>query len=218
MTRYPLHHLSGVAAVLAFAALGCTDAPTAQSATLTSLRLAALTPATVRTVLLEVTGPGIAQPILANFPVAADSVARGSLEIPSGASRRFLLSAFDSSGVRTHAADTTFQVSAGAPIALQLVLQPIGTDVGVTVSIGNATLTVWGGANSIAVGGSTTLSAAALRADGTPVPADSLFWSVVNPSVANVVSGQVTGVTPGETAVLVRFRQLYAGRAITVTP
>lgn len=202
---------------LALTSLGCASEAVSSAERFAQVTLNFLTPATVRSVAVEVSGPGLAPPVVKNIAVGSDSTARATFELPAGAGRRFVFSAFDSTGVTTHRADTTIAVAAGTNPALAVRLQPLIGALGVTVTFVGAQVSVADTSTRRLLPRDTVrISASGVRASGTTVPADSLEWGSSDPSVATVVGGLVTAVRPGTTSVSVSYRGAAARVGIVV--
>jgi hypothetical protein len=123
--------------LIAVALAACNSEPTApvrESAVMVDF----LAPSTSRTLVLEISGPGIAPRITRNLPVAPDSTARDSFVLPSGSGRRFVVTALDSLGIPTHRADTTVALLPSASTELAMSLRPLSTRLGIIVVFGNA--------------------------------------------------------------------------------
>lgn len=194
----------------------CADAPSAVGRPATVM-LNFLTPATVRTVVVEVSGPGVAPGVVLNILVGSDSTARDTLTLSAGAGRRFVFSAFDSSGIATHRADTTIRLSSGTNAPLAVRLTPLASSVGLTVTFGGARVTVGDtSARSIRVGDTLRISATAVQANGTAVPADSLEWGTSNPAIATVTGGVVRALRSGSAVIGVSYRGASARIAVSV--
>lgn len=196
---------------------GCGgDGPTSSTAPARVL-LNFLTPATVRMVSVEASGPGISPAAVINIPVGADSTARGTLELTAGANRRLVFSAFDSSGIRTHSADTTLTLVAGSNAALAVRLLPLASTLGVTVTFDGARVTIADtSTRSILPGDSARITATGSAANLALVPADSLQWGSSNPAVLRVSRGVVTAVRPGLANVTASFRNAAASVRVVV--
>jgi len=176
-----------------------------------------LTPATVKSLIVEVTGPGIDPAVVMNIEVGADTVATGSLTLPSGSARRFVVTAVDTAGVQTHRADTTITLQAGANPSLAMRLEPLPSTLGITVTFGGIRMLVTDTSTiALGVGASATTLALALRASGDTVPPDSLSWGTSNPAIATVIGGVVTGVRTGEAVVSVSYQGAVALRRVLV--
>jgi len=162
------------------------------------------TPATVQSLIVEVTGPGIDPSVVLNIPVGADTVATGSLTLPSGSARRFVVTAVDTAGVQTHRADTTITLQPGANPSLAMRLEPLPSMLGITVTFGGVRLVVPDTSLlELFVGDSANLYAYALLPNGDSVPPTSLSWSSTNPAFLTVVEGRAIGSRDGMAAVVV---------------
>jgi hypothetical protein len=178
-----------------------------------------LTSATIRAVIVEVTGPGINPPIFANFPIGNTSVATGTLAIPAGTARRIVVSAMDTSGVITHRADTTITIVPGTNPNLQLWLEPLVGTFGITVSFGGIRLVVPDTTTrNVTVGDVMTIQAHALRANSDTVPSASLMWASNNLAVATVQAGRVTFHRVGEAIITVSFNGIAVAIRTIVSP
>jgi len=130
---------SGLMAVLAVSILvvtSCADTPTASVARRATLSVHALTPATIRSLVVEISGAGIDPTQLVNLPVDTAGVAAGTIETTAGSGRTIVVTAVDTAGVSTHRGDTTVTLVPGPNPPLALVLRPIGATVGLTVTFG----------------------------------------------------------------------------------
>ena len=165
------------AALFAAAMLAATscggDGPASLSGT-GRVQVRFVSPATVRSVIVRVTGPGIAGEIAANIPVDAQGAGSVQLEVPAGGARRFVLTAVDTFRLTTHRADTTLDVR-GGPGTLAVRLEPVMATVGTTVTnfAPNFGLFFWNESphRSISLGWpDTTIS--------RPPPADGLTFTV----------------------------------------
>ena len=119
--------------------IGCTERLPTEMGLVAEVIVHALTPATVRTLVVAVSGPGIDPEIVVNIPVGADSVARDTLVVPAGSGRRFVITAVDTAGVATHRGDTTITLVPGVNSPLAIVLRPLASSVGITVTFGDVT-------------------------------------------------------------------------------
>lgn len=189
-------------ALLAALAMGvgaeaCTGDGPLPSTAQSTLSMRFLTPATVRSVVVEVTGPGISPAVVLNVSVGPDTVATGSLTLPSGSARRFVVTAVDTAGVETHRADTTITLQPGTNPSLMMRLEPLASSMGITVTFGGIRLVVPDTSTRVlGIGDSTVIQAYAIRANGDTVPRDSLLWGSSNPAVATaeaVVIGRRLG-------------------------
>lgn len=206
------------AMVLVVGLASCAEGPleTAREATVT---MRFLTPATVRALIVDVSGPGIEPAVTVNVEVGPDTVATRTLTLPAGSARRFVVTAVDTAGVATHRADTTITLQAGTNPALAMRVAPLSGTLGITVTFGGARVTVAGTATrTLAEGDTVRILATATRGNGSAVPADSLEWGSENPAIATVTGGLVTGIREGSTEVTVSYQGISVPIAITVVP
>jgi alpha-tubulin suppressor-like RCC1 family protein len=184
-----------------------------------SITMRFLTPATVRSLIVEVSGPGIDPAVILNVPVNADTVATATLTLPSGSGRRFTVTAVDTAGVQTHRADTTITLQPGANPALAMLLEPLGSTLGITVTFGGAQLTVTDTTTRVLeIGELTEIQAYARRANGDTLPADSLTWASINPAVATVDGGRVSALRAGSGRVVVSYQGASAHVSVSILP
>ena len=205
-------------AVCMAAACESTSATAPHVAT-TNIQIQFITPATVRKIVVDVTGPGIEPALVFNIPVAVDSIARGSIQVPTGSRRRFVVSAFDSAGILTHRADTTTNVVSGATNALSLQVEPLTVSLPVTVTFGGSRITVQDtSSRTIYLGDSLRISASAMRSNGSIVPNDSLVWASSNPAIATVTQAVVRAKAPGQATIVVSYAGAAVHIRVTVPP
>lgn len=204
-----------LAAGLALSA-GCADGPTSVTKEGRVL-MQFLTPATVRTVVVSVSGPGITPAIVRNIPIGADSAARDTITVPAGSGRAFRVQAFDSLAVETHRGDTTVTLQPGTNPALALRLVPLSSQLGITVTFGGYRLTLADTTLRQLEVGDTAVLAATLRApNGSLVPADSLVLASTNPGVLRIEGRTAVGVRDGEARFVASHRGAVASVAVRV--
>jgi len=206
------------ALALSLGLIGCNNDGLLVSSGTTTVTMRFITPATVRSLVVEVSGPGIDPSVLANVPVTGDSIATQSLSLSSGSARRFVVSAVDTGGVTTHRADTTLTLQPDAHVGLSLWLEPLETTVGITVRFGGVRLTVTDTTTrEIEVGDSLDIEAHATGPTGQPVSSDSLRWGSGNPAVVTVNQGKVIALRPGIALVNVSYRNASASVRLVVS-
>jgi hypothetical protein len=86
-----------------------------------------------------------------------------------------------------------------------------------TAPVAVASVQVNAPTTTIAVGGSTTLTALALDASGNTIAGQSVTWQTGNPGVATVSNGLVTGVSPGSVTITATIATKATQTVITVT-
>lgn len=204
-----------LALLLLASACGLDGPSAARSRALVSVRV--LTPATVRTVRVEVSGPGIDPPVVLSLAIAADSTAAGEIEVPAGSGRRIVITAFDTSGVATHRADTTLTLQGGSSQTLALRLLPIQTGLGIVVTFANAIVSLGNnGPIQLAVGDSAVITATATSAAGNPAIAGAIAWGSSAPASVSVEGGLVRGLRPGNAQITASYQGASASLEVQV--
>ncbi|WP_420130669.1 Ig-like domain-containing protein [Longimicrobium sp.] len=174
-----------------------------------------LTSATITSLTLEVTGPGIAQPLMANLTVSG-TTATGTLEIPAGADRRFVVKGYDAAGNLVYQGEKTSSVQAGQTLSVAVTLAALTSSATVTVTVGAVTVTLTPGASTLAAGGTSTYTATASE-NGTAIANPQIVWASSIPSIASVsAAGVVTAHAPGSVRIAASFRGVAAGADLTV--
>lgn len=199
--------------------LACSDGLPTESSRRSQITFNFLTPATVASLRVEISGPGITPPVVVNIPVGPDTVATGTLALPAGSARQISVVAFDTAGVLTHSADTTLTLQGGVTTSLVLVLKPVAGTLGLTVTFGGDRITLTDSSSiSLAVGDITVIAAQAFDATGVAVPSDSLHWGSSNPAFFTVAQGEVRAVRAGSGVVTASYRGAAASVSISVGP
>lgn len=181
------------------------------------LVVASVLPATISTLLVQVSGPGISTPVTANLIVGATGIASGTLSVPAGGGRRIEVTAVDTAGVTSHRADTTVRLVAGDNPQLTLTLIPIGANAPVQVRFATINIAITGGPTALEAGDTASLAATATLTPIGPIAADSLTWASSDPSVLTVTGRRLGAVRAGTATVSVSWRGVSATRPITVT-
>jgi hypothetical protein len=167
-------------------------------------------------VAVEVTGPGINQPIIANLPIA-NGAATGTVAVLAGSSRAFQLRAFNAQGIETHNGADTVDVAGSETSTLNVSLTPLVGDVGVDGRIGTYTLAVSSPATTISVGQTAQLTVSITDAYGNTVSDAQVAWGSSNPAVAPVTSGGVVeGLVVGTTTIGASYKGFSGTLTITV--
>lgn len=209
-----------VLSVLALAVLAACagDGPAGGTGAAATLVVNFLTPATTRTVVVTVSGPGITPDVIVNAPVGADSTSRVTLELPAGSGRRIVVSAMDTTGVTTHRADTTVRLVAGSNPPIALRMAPLASSLGLTVSFSGARVSVSDtSARALTPGDTLRIIATGQTASGTAIAASDLTWGTSNPAVAAVAGGLVTAGRPGTAVIGVSYLGASIRIQVTVT-
>jgi hypothetical protein len=203
-------------AFIAVAVAGCKDPSRVtgpRNATLTIEANVAAT--TIAALALEVTGPGIAEPLMKNLTLDG-STATASIEVPAGTDRHFVLRGYDAAGILTHRGETTATLHSGETRSLALTLSALTSNPTVTATVGGVTVTLTPGATTLAVGASTAYSATASE-NGTAVVNPQITWASSVPTIASVsATGTVTAHVPGTAKIVATFRGAAASATLTV--
>lgn len=206
------------ASILAGALLllaGCTDSPTESEGVPPGharLVLNAVASLSAATLVVEVTGPGIDEPLVFNLPVV-DGVASGSVDVPVGSSRSFTGRLYDAGGTETHSGQVVTAVRPGANAAISLRLEPLNGSQPIDVVISSYTVQIVPLRAPPIVGRTAQMRAIVRDADGHEVPDAKVVWGVTTPAIARIgpsglleVSGEgpitVVGVYGGVAATL----------------
>lgn len=204
-----------VAAFVAVALAGCEPSRVTRPENGTLSVQVSLTSATIASLTLEVTGPGITEPLMANLALSGTS-ATATLEIPAGADRRFVVRGYDAAGILIYQGEKTASIQSGQALALAITLTALTNSTTVTVTVGAVTVTLTPGATTLPVGGTSNWSASASD-NGTAVPNPQIVWASSIPSIASVsATGTVTAHAPGTARIVATFRGVAAAAELTV--
>lgn len=199
--------------VLALAGCGPSRVTGPENGTL-SILVSVASPS-ISTLGLEVTGPGIAQPLTANLALSG-TTATGTLEVPAGSDRRFVVRGYDAAGLLIYQGEKTSSVQAGQATSLAVTLSALTSATTVTVTVGGVTVTLTPGASALPAGGTTQHTAAASD-NGAPVADAQISWASTVPTIASVsATGMVTAHAPGTARIVATFRGVAAGATLTV--
>jgi len=173
----------------------------------------------IATVVVEITAPDIATPLVFNLTTVG-GVAAGTITVPAGSQRTVALRAYDAGGVQTHSGSATLTIAPGVNPPVAILLTPLLSDLPVTVTLGSFGVTISPAAVTLLPGDTAHLTATILDATGTPVTGQ-VVWATLAPSVASVVStgaqtGRVTASSGGQTTVVAAYGGVAGSTAITV--
>ena len=206
-------------AVLALAAAvaACSgDSTGSQPGADAQLQVSANVSATpISTLVVEVTAPDIANPLVFNLEVQ-NGVASGTLKMPSGESRTITVKAFDSSGQVTHEGSVTLNVGNGQNSPVAITLGPRSGHVPVTVNVGDHSVVVAPASATVAVADSVQLTATLSGPGGSPISGQ-VEWATLNPGIATVTSsGWVRAHTAGQVQIVATYAGVGGSSTITV--
>lgn len=173
--------------------------------------------ALVTTLVVTVTGPGIAVPLVFNMPIVAGT-ASGTITVPVGSGRLIAAQAFDSSGAVLFSGSTTITVSTGANPPVSFTLAPLVGTVPVTAVVGAVTISLLPTSATVRAGLTTTLVPTVRDALGVVVPGAIVIFATNSPPVAwGATGGIVTGLDAGTATVTATSLGAAAAATITVT-
>lgn len=165
---------------------------------------------------VEVTGPGIDQPIIANLPISGD-VATGQVRVLSGSDRAFTVRAFDIQSMETHRGADTVDITADGLQSVDVALAPLTGDVDLSATVGSYTLTVSVPSATVAIAGTLQATVTVVDAAGNTIPSPQVVWASSNPSVASVTAdGLITGLVAGQSSIGAAYEGFAGSVAITV--
>lgn len=163
MTRAPMVRRLTIALAALGLGLACGDPTAPRDAAArrgegTMVVSAVMNAVSATTLVLEVSGPGIAPTLVFNLPVVS-GVAAGTVTIPAGADRLITARAFDGQ-TETHRGTRTQTIVAGANAAVTLLLIPLQGSIPITVTLGSLLVTVTPNTATPRVGDTLQFSAA----------------------------------------------------------
>lgn len=169
---------------------------------------------------VEVTAPDLAAPITAGLPIV-DGVARGTVRVPAGPQRTFLLQALDQLDIVRYEGSATVDVVQGVNPTLTIVLEPKDPSGEVPIEgvIGTYSITLSVTQATLEVGADLFLVATVRDPLGAIVENPSIWWHSLNSEVGGVDGGgRVVAYAPGELTVWAKYEDHLAVATITVVP
>ena len=211
MIRY--RPIAVLTCLLAGVACGsATDAPPGHEVEQQDLVLtiqASATPSVVSAT-VEVTGPGIDPPIVAQLAVVNGAIS-GTVTVPTGSNRTFTVRTFDANGVELHRGSVGTDVTESMSATVSLTLEALAGDVSIEVVIGTVTVEIAPTDASIAVGETVSFTATVTDVLGNTVADPVLVWASSNPSLISVDgSGTATAHLPGDVLIVVSYKGIAA--------
>ena len=175
----------------------------------------------VATVVVEVTAPDIATPMVFNLPIVAGT-ASSTITVPAGPQRTITMRAFSDLGIETHSGSVTIDVTAGITTTVIMTINPLTGDLDIIVTMGTISITISPATHAFIVGATVDLTATiTTTTTGGPASAQ-VSWATLDPGVARVVVvdavnniGRVTAEGLGTTDIIATFGG--AGGSATVT-
>ncbi|HEY0016107.1 MAG TPA: hypothetical protein VGC13_07295 [Longimicrobium sp.] len=194
---------------------GCTDTPVEPGGVPEGharLLLNATASVSAATLVVQVTGPGIGEPLVFNLPVV-DGVASGSVDVPVGSSRVFSGHLYDAGGTETHRGQVATAVRPGTNAAISLRLEPLNGSQAIDIVISSYTIEIVPLAAPPIVGRTVQVRAIVRDADGDEVPDPQVIWGVTAPTVARIGPGGLLEVSAEGAFTIVG---VYGGVAATM--
>lgn len=199
--------------------LSCSNSPsdpTESAAEVSLLIQAATAETTISTLVVEVTAPDIATPLVFNITIV-DGVASGTIVVPVGADRTITIRAFDAGGIETHRGIATVNIVEGMNPTVFITLLPLTGEQPINVFMGSFVVNVTPATATVATGETIQLIAVILDGNGNPV-AETVNWATMQPAIATVdQTGLVTGMLAGEAQIVATFSGVGGMAVITVT-
>jgi hypothetical protein len=166
---------------------------------------------------VEVTGAGMDAPVQGTLAVSG-GMAAGTVQVPQGAERRFVVRAHDAKGVETHRGSAVVSISSTNTL-LNVTLAALDGSVPIVARIGTYVLTISPATPTLRVGETLQMSAAATDAGGVPAANAAFTWASSNPSVASVdAAGRVAARYPGTVRIVANYQGLAVAASLTVSP
>ena len=170
---------------------------------------------------VEVTGPGMPTPVVAELDVAGTTV-NGTVRVPVGGNRRFAVHAYDATATETYFGSATTNVRPGTNPTLAITLYARSGGVPVVVTVGTLGIALDPATVTVAVGASATVTATVTDA-GAPYAGDVVRWGALDPTLARLEPGadgrtlQLTGLRAGSTTLVASIGGVATAMSLTVT-
>jgi hypothetical protein len=172
----------------------------------------------VASALVEVTAADLDEALDAPLTVSG-GMASGTLRVPEGAGRRFVVRAHDANGVETHRGSAVASLSSANPTSLNVTLAALDGSVPIVARIGTYVLTISPATPTLRVGETLQMAASATDASGAPVASPAFTWASSNPSLAQVdAAGRVLARYPGTVRIVANYQGLAVAASLTVNP
>lgn len=172
---------------------------------------------TATNLVIEVTAPDIAVPLVFNLPIVEGS-ATGSVTIPAGGNRLIVVRAFDGR-TETHRGSRTVTIVEGTNAPLTLSLIPLAGTIPITVSFGVAVVSVTPLTWTLQVDQTVNFAATVMDATGAMQSNLVIRWASTDTRRLTIDSTGVATARDTGTVTVVAVAGGAAGRAtITITP
>jgi len=168
-------------------------------------------------VVVEVTGPGIATPLVFNLTISAGT-ASGTVTVPAGAQRTFTLTAFDAAGIATHRGSVTVDVAEGTNALASVTMLGLQGDQPIVGHIGTLIVSIAPSSDTLIVGDTLRLTATVVDDIGDTLNVQ-VRWATLNPARAWVdTAGLVTALGSGTVMIVATYAGVGAAADLLINP
>jgi|GEM_PF-3904266 len=141
---------------------------------------------TIEEAALEVSGPGIARPIVQNLVLEDGVRAYTTVMVPVGSARTFTVRGYAGSAIETHRGSATIDIDPESSGFLEIELERLLGELPIEVGIGSYSLTLSPVLDTLAVGESLEYEVVVLDLDGAEMDPEGVVWDSSNPAVAGI--------------------------------
>jgi len=215
----PLIRNSVGAAIIALAPAlsSCSEHPAAVTAHDASLQVYLSVASTgVTSVVVKVTAPDIPDTLAFNLNIESGT-ASGTISVPTGANRTFIVSAYDAGAIPTYRGQTIINVQPGTNPTVTIVLLPLTGNQPIVVVLGSIVVIISPPLDTLQAGDTVRLRATVMTGSGvTVVPVQ---WATLNPGLATVdTGGLVTASSAGSVQIVAAYGGVGGSAALQVIP
>ena len=208
----------GATIIALAAALGsCSEHPAAVTTHDASLQVYLSVASTaVTSVVVKVAAPDIPDTLAFNLNVESGA-ASGTISVPTGSSRSFIVSAYDAGGIPTYRGQTTINVQPGTNPTVTIVLSPLTGKQPIVVVLGSVVVIISPAVDTLKAGDTVRLRVTVMTTSG--VAAVPVQWATLNPGLATVdTAGLVTAGSPGSLQIVATYAGVGGSAALRVIP
>ena len=205
------------ATIIALALGSCSQHPVAVVSQDASLQVYLSVASTaVKSVVVKVTAADIPDTLAFNLNVESGT-ASGTISVPTGSNRAFIVRAYDAGGIETYRGQTTINVQSGTNPTVTIVLLPLTGNQPIVVVLGSIVVIISPPVDTLKAGDTVRLHATVMTVSGvTAVPVQ---WATLNPGLATVdTAGLVTAGSPGSVQIVATYAGVGAAAALQVIP
>ncbi|HUL02399.1 MAG TPA: LamG-like jellyroll fold domain-containing protein [Gemmatimonadales bacterium] len=195
----------------------CSKQPTEATRRDVSLQVyLSLASTATKSVVVKVIAPDIPDTLAFNLNVQ-NGTASGTISVPTGSNRTFIVSAYDAGGIETYRGQATINVQGSNNPTITITLAPLTGSQPIVVVLGSIVVIVSPAVDTLKTGDTVRLHATVMTASGdTAVPVQ---WATLNPGRATVdTAGLVTAGSPGAVQIVAIYANVGGGAALQVIP